>query len=96
MVEAAATEELFAQPLHPYTHGLMDAVPKLTGGGIADGIPGRIPEYLNPPDGCRFHPRCDRAMEVCRQEKPRFYRVSDDHEVACFLYREGGKGTEKA
>ncbi len=96
MVEAAATEELFAKPLHPYTHGLMDAVPKLTGGGIADGIPGRIPDYLNPPDGCRFHPRCDRVMEVCRQEKPRFYRVSDNHEVACFLYREGGKGREKA
>lgn len=92
MVEVATTEELFSWPLHPYTLGLMKAVPKLTGGGIADGIPGRIPEYLNPPGGCRFHPRCDRAMEVCRREKPRFYRVSDDHEVACFLYREGGKG----
>jgi peptide/nickel transport system ATP-binding protein len=87
MVEVAPTEELFSQPLHPYTVGLMNAVPKLTGGGIADGIPGRIPDYLDPPPGCRFHPRCDRAMEICEQEKPQFYRVSEDHEVACFLYR---------
>lgn len=95
MVEMAATEELFAQPLHPYTRGLMDAVPRLTGGGIADGIPGRIPDYLNPPPGCRFDPRCPQAMDICRQEKPRFYRpvlshvegLSDNHEVACFLYR---------
>ncbi|MFB0546694.1 MAG: ABC transporter ATP-binding protein [Anaerolineae bacterium] len=91
MVEVAATEELFSHPLHPYTHGLMEAVPKLTGGGIADGIPGRIPDYLAPPAGCRFHPRCSRAMNICRRDKPHFCRVSDDHEVACFLYRDGGK-----
>ena len=91
MVEVAATAELYANPLHPYTHGLMAAVPRLTGGGISDGIPGRIPDYGNPPPGCRFHPRCPRAMEVCSREKPAFYRLSDDHEVACFLYRDGGK-----
>ncbi len=88
MVEVAATEELFAKPLHPYTHGLMDAVPRLTGGGVSDGIPGRIPSYLDPPPGCRFHPRCPRAMDICRQEKPSFYKLSDNHEVACFLYRD--------
>jgi peptide/nickel transport system ATP-binding protein len=87
MVEVAATQELFANPLHPYTHGLMEAVPRLTGGGVSDGIPGRIPEYMNPPPGCRFHPRCPQAMEICGQEKPAFYRFGDDHEVACFLYR---------
>jgi peptide/nickel transport system ATP-binding protein len=86
MVEVAPTKELFSRALHPYTVGLMAAVPKLTGGGIADGIPGRIPDYLNPPVGCRFHPRCNRVMEVCRLEKPRFYRVSEDHDVACFLH----------
>jgi len=95
MVEVAATKDLFANPLHPYTHGLMDAVPKLTGGGIADGIAGRIPDYLNPPTGCRFHPRCSHAMDICRKEKPAFYNkqggVSDDHQVACFLYRDGEK-----
>ena len=87
MVEVAPTKELFSQPLHPYTVGLMNAVPKLTGGGIADGIPGRIPDYLDPPPGCRFHPRCERAIGICEQEKPQFYRVSEEHEVACFLYR---------
>jgi peptide/nickel transport system ATP-binding protein len=87
MVEVAATQELFANPLHPYTHGLMDAVPRLTGGGVSDGIPGRIPEYINPPPGCRFHPRCPKVMDICRQEKPAFYQLGDDHEVACFLYQ---------
>jgi peptide/nickel transport system ATP-binding protein len=89
MVEVAATEELFDNPLHPYTHGLMAAVPRLTGGGVSDGIPGRIPEYIDPPPGCRFHPRCSQAMDICRQEKPAFYKLGDDHEVACFLYQDG-------
>ena len=88
MVEVAPTRELFANPLHPYTQGLMDAVPKLTGGGVASGIPGRIPSYRDPPPGCRFHPRCPHVMEICRREKPPSYRVDQDHEVACFLYKE--------
>jgi peptide/nickel transport system ATP-binding protein len=88
MVEVAGTQELFANPLHPYTHGLMAAVPRLTGGGVSDGIPGRIPEYIKPPPGCRFHPRCSQAMDICRQEKPAFYKLGDDHEVACFLYQD--------
>ncbi len=95
MVEVAPTAELFSQPRHPYTLGLMAAVPKLTGGGIADGIAGRIPDYLDPPPGCRFHPRCDRAMEICTQEKPHFYRVAQDHDVACFLYADKAQGTER-
>jgi peptide/nickel transport system ATP-binding protein len=92
MVEAAGTSELFAGPKHPYTHGLMDAVPRLTGGGVSDGIPGRIPNYLDPPPGCRFHPRCPHVMDICRQEKPGFYRIGERHEVACFLYRDEGRG----
>jgi len=88
MVEVADTQALFNDPLHPYTHGLMEAVPRITGGGVADGIAGRIPDYMNPPEGCRFHPRCPRGMSICQQEKPRFYQVDDNHEVACFLYRD--------
>jgi peptide/nickel transport system ATP-binding protein len=94
MVEVADTQELFADPLHPYTHGLMEAVPRLTGGGVSDGIPGRIPNYLDPPTGCRFHPRCSHVMDICRQEKPVFYRTSERHEVACFLYRDDGRGAQ--
>ena len=86
MVEVASTPKLFANPLHPYTQGLMQAVPKLTGGGVAHGIPGRIPEYLDPPPGCRFHPRCPQVMDICRREKPPHFRADDGHQVACFLY----------
>lgn len=88
IVEEAPTHKLFQNPLHPYTQGLMEAVPKLTGGGIAHGIPGRIPSYSEPPSGCRFHPRCPHAMAVCREKKPPHYQVDDNHSAACFLYDE--------
>jgi peptide/nickel transport system ATP-binding protein len=86
IVEEARTKDLFADPLHPYTKGLLKTVPKLTGEGISKGIRGRIPNYLNPPQGCRFHPRCDHTMPICRKERPPFYSAGDSHRVACFLY----------
>jgi peptide/nickel transport system ATP-binding protein len=86
MVEMAPTQQLFSTPLHPYTQGLMAAVPKLTGGGVATGIPGRIPSYLHPPSGCRFHTRCPHVMDICRRQKPTYFKAVGDHEVACFLY----------
>jgi peptide/nickel transport system ATP-binding protein len=88
LVEATKTQKLFANPLHPYTQALIKTVPRLTGGGIASGIPGRIPDYLNPPGGCRFHPRCPFVMDICRTEKPPVYKTDDGHAVACFLYRD--------
>jgi peptide/nickel transport system ATP-binding protein len=87
MIETAQTDDLFHNTLHPYTVGLMKAVPRLTGEGIAEGISGRIPDYLNPPKGCRFHPRCPHVMKVCREEKPPYFRVEADHQVACFLFK---------
>ncbi len=87
IVEEARTKDLFADPLHPYTKGLLKSVPKLTGEGISKGIRGRIPNYLNPPQGCRFHPRCDNTMPICRKERPPFFSAGDSHRVACFLYR---------
>ena len=87
MVETADTKKLFKEPLHPYTKGLMAAVPKLTGEGIASGIPGRIPDYLNPPAGCRFHPRCPQVMDICRNECPPFFDCGGGHQTACFLYK---------
>jgi len=87
MVEVVDTEGLFSDPLHPYTRGLLRAVPKLTGGGIAEGIRGRIPDYLNPPEGCRFYPRCEHAMRICEKNKPPFFNSGENHEVACFLYQ---------
>ena len=85
MVEAADTGELFAHPLHPYTHGLMDAVPRLTGGGVSNGIPGRIPDYLDPPPGCRFHPRCPHVMDVCRQAAPQRREIAPGRFARCHL-----------
>ena len=86
MVEAAKTEDLFSDPLHPYTKALFNAVPKLTGGGIPEGISGRIPNYLSPPQGCRFNPRCPHAMPQCLEGAPPFFDVGEGHEVACYLY----------
>jgi peptide/nickel transport system ATP-binding protein len=86
IVETASTPKLFANPSHPYSQGLLETVPKLTGGGIAAAIPGRIPDYLDPPSGCRFHPRCPHAMDICRRQKPPSFRIDSEHEAACFLY----------
>ena len=86
IVESAKTENLFTKPLHPYTQGLISTVPRLTGGGIVSGIPGRIPDYRNPPSGCRFHPRCPHVMDICRMEKPQMVQIDEQHAVACFLY----------
>jgi peptide/nickel transport system ATP-binding protein/oligopeptide transport system ATP-binding protein len=86
MVEMASREELFRNPLHPYTQALMSAIP------VADPdlkreriiLPGDVPSPLNPPSGCRFHPRCPVAMEHCSLEEPPFIEVSPDHWVACW------------
>lgn len=90
MVETAPTKELFAKQLHPYTKALIACIPSLTGRGVAEGIPGRLPNYIDPPKGCRFAPRCTSAMPRCHEEKPEYVDVGGEHQVACFLY--GGKG----
>jgi peptide/nickel transport system ATP-binding protein len=93
IIEASETGELFRNPLHPYTRGLLKTVPRLTGEGVSKGIPGRIPNYLNPPMGCRYHPRCEQRMPVCMESRPPMYLMQDDrnakadHRVACYLYR---------
>lgn len=87
IVEVAETLDLFDNALHPYSKGLLASIPRLTGEGIGSGIRGRIPEYMNPPSGCRFHPRCDFKMQICINEKPPFFKVSKKHKVACFLFR---------
>jgi peptide/nickel transport system ATP-binding protein len=87
MVETARTEKLFSEPLHPYTRGLMDTVPKLTGGELPHEIPGHIPRYIDPPPGCRFNPRCEHIMPICREKKPPFFEVDDTNKVACWLFQ---------
>jgi len=87
IVETAATTELFKHPVHPYTRGLMDCVPRLSGGGVSAGIYGYIPDYVHPTPGCRFSPRCPIATEVCQKQKPPMADIGGEHEVACFNCR---------
>lgn len=86
IVEHAETKELFANPMHPYTTGLIECVPRLYGGGITSGIYGYVPDYVNPDPGCRFCPRCRYAMEKCKTQKPPLVRIKEGHEVACWKY----------
>jgi oligopeptide/dipeptide ABC transporter ATP-binding protein len=84
VVEEAASAELLADPRHPYAQGLIAAVPDLDNPGHKPmGIPGSIPNLLAPPTGCRFHPRCSRATEMCRSAKPGLRELAPAHRVAC-------------
>jgi oligopeptide/dipeptide ABC transporter ATP-binding protein len=86
IVEMAQRLELYRNPLHPYTQALMSAIPIPDPGMKRERIilPGDVPSPLNPPSGCRFHPRCPVAMEHCAIEEPPFIEVSDDHWAACW------------
>ncbi|RKL64031.1 ABC transporter ATP-binding protein [Thermoanaerobacteraceae bacterium SP2] len=88
IVEVARTRDLFSNPLHPYTRGLLSSVPRLSGGGLAEGIYGNIPDYIYPPSGCRFHPRCPDVMDCCKRQKPQLIDIDNNHKVACFKIRE--------
>ncbi len=84
IVEEAATATLLREPRHPYAQGLLAAVPDLDRPEHRPrGIAGSIPNLLRPPTGCRFHPRCERATERCRVEKPLLREVGPAHNVAC-------------
>ena len=90
IVELADVKELFANPLHPYTQGLMRAIPMINRRvERLETIPGSVPDLIYPPSGCRFHPRCPFAFEKCKLEKPELVHVGKGHTVACHLYGEG-------
>jgi peptide/nickel transport system ATP-binding protein len=94
IVEFAEVRELFARPLHPYTRALLQSVPTLGSKKRLESIGGNVPNLINPPTGCRFHPRCPHVMNICRKQKPDLYRCegkSDNvHLSACFLYDQEG------
>jgi len=88
VVEFARTGELYENPLHPYSIALFSAIP------VPDPtlktkrvmLTGEVPSPINPPLGCRFHPRCPKMMEICRREEPRLRDLGNDHFVACHLF----------
>ncbi|WP_103104408.1 ABC transporter ATP-binding protein [Brevibacillus reuszeri] len=88
MAELATTEELYANPLHPYTRTLLSAIP------VADPrlrkeriiLQGDVPSAANPPQGCAFSGRCPNVMEICMESRPRMQQVTGEHHVACHLY----------
>lgn len=84
LCEVATVEELFLNPSHPYTKALLDAVPMPN--KELQTIPGQLADPLNPPPGCRFHPRCPSAKAECSQEKAKLKEISKDHMVACHLF----------
>ncbi len=84
VVEVANADDIFKKPEHPYTIGLIESTPKLTGGGFSVGIAGQTPDYVDPPSGCRFHPRCEEASTMCKQEEPMLVKIGKDHYVACW------------
>ena len=90
IAETMPTALLFDNPKHPYSQGLLASVPRLTGGEIAEGIRGTVPDYTTAPSGCRFHPRCDHVMPICSQKKPPPFMIESDHYVGCWLYGEEG------
>lgn len=86
IVETCRTADLFQSPSHPYTQGLLSCVPRLSGGGLSAGIYGYVPDYVNPPQGCRFCPRCPYAKKICETQRPPMVEIESDHTVACFRY----------
>jgi len=93
IVETANVFDLFDKPSHPYTSGLLRSIPSVTGQGRRkhlNSIRGIVPNLLYLPDGCSFSPRCDRASDICRQEKPGFFDLGGGHHVSCWLHGKEG------
>jgi len=92
IVESASTDDILYNSKHPYTYGLINAVvtpePEVRKRGLIS-IPGEPPNLLKPPSGCRFHPRCPYAMDICRREEPPLVEVGEGWTVACHLVASG-------
>ena len=87
VMEVGTINQIFEEP-HPYTEALLKAVPRLDQTKKLETIPGNIPNLIDPPMGCRFHPRCKYAIEVCKKERPPLEDVGKDHVISCYRWRE--------
>jgi peptide/nickel transport system ATP-binding protein len=88
LVEEARTREVFQRPLHPYTRHLIGSLPRLDDASPRQGLDGAPPNLADPPPGCRFHPRCPLAIDICRRESPPMEELAPGHRVACHVARE--------
>ena len=87
LVELGKRHEIFQRPQHPYTIGLLNSIPRLdTQSKYLTPIQGSVCNMQDPPGGCKFHPRCDKAMDICRREQPKFREVAPGHFAACHLH----------
>lgn len=87
VVEMASTIEIFKNPKHPYTVGLMGSKPDMTTeSDRLNVIPGNVPDLTNLPTGCPFHPRCQHAMDICKKEFPAEVTIAEGHIISCWLY----------
>lgn len=84
LVEEAPTRKLFHLPLHPYTQHLVASLPRIGDASTRPSLEGRPPNLAMPPEGCRFHPRCPKRMDICSREVPPMVNVEPDRRVACF------------
>ncbi len=86
IVEYGDSEKIYYEPAHPYTQKLLAAIPRLHEDvEKLEFIPGQPPNLINPPKGCRFHPRCSYAMDICREQEPELKEIDKDHYAACWL-----------
>jgi oligopeptide/dipeptide ABC transporter ATP-binding protein len=88
IVEEAPARKLFANPMHPYTEGLLQSLPRIGHRDKLSVIPGIVPELTNWPSGCRFHPRCQYAMKRCMHEDPPLLEIGEEHAARCWLRSE--------
>jgi len=86
IAERGPADGVFSEPAHPYTQGLLQSVPRLRSAVKIQSIPGQPPDLVNPPSGCKFHPRCRLAIDVCRRKEPVETKLSNEHYVSCWLY----------
>ena len=88
IVESGPTEDVLTHPKHPYTIGLLEAVPRLEGtAGRLKGIDGTVPNPAQLPSGCKFHPRCGKCQAICREKEPAFEEAAPSHSVKCHFWR---------
>ena len=85
--EIASTSVLYDRPLHPYTEALLAAVPRIDQRKTLQLIPGNIPNLISPPSGCRFHPRCPYAVDICKDKMPELEEIEEGHFVACYEWK---------